>query len=162
MEPMILLYLLIMSSRCSLNFNLVSRIKPRSLWLSDILAWDWFKESGLVLFLTILGEKQISVACFLGSVLNSIFHWKARYLIIMRSSFNTRSDFLKSWHFENQDMLSASILLIDWIPSRNSLIYIKKMSGQKTDLCETPERALSQEEVWSSRTTLCLRSVNFQ
>ena len=84
MKPMILLHLLILFSRCSLKFNLVARIKPSSLHLSNILTWDWLKERGLGLVLTILQEKQILTTCFLASGLKFIFHRKAYFLIIMR------------------------------------------------------------------------------
>ena len=155
--------LVFLSARCSWNFNLVSGIKPRCLWLSDNLTWDWLRESGLGLLITILREKQTSIACFLGLGLKSIFHWKDRFLIIVRPSFNSRSDFLISWHFENKDVPFANILQIDWLQSGKSLIYINKNSCPSTDPWGTPERALSQEEVWPFRTTLCLRSVsNFQ
>ena len=65
MEPMILLQLIIiLPSKCSLNFNLVSKVKARCLPPSDILGWDLMKESGLGLLLTILREKKTSIACF--------------------------------------------------------------------------------------------------
>ena len=145
MEPIILLHLLIFSSRCSIDFNSVSRIKHRCLWLSDILISDWLKKSELGLLCTILGEKQTTIVCFLGSGLKSISHCKAHFLIIVRSSFNSCSDFLKSWHFENKDVSSVNVLQIDLTPSDIWLIYIKKRSARKTDPFGTQERTLSQK-----------------
>ena len=50
-EPIILLQLLNLVSRYSINVNLVSGVKP------DILTWDWLKESDFRLLLTILQEQ---------------------------------------------------------------------------------------------------------
>ena len=105
----------ILFSGCYLNFNFVSRIKPRCIWLTDIVTWDWLKGSGFGLLLTILRDEQTLIAFLGGSGLNFIFHWKAHFF----------SDFFKSWHFENnKDVPSVNILQIDWIPSGKFLQYI--------------------------------------
>ena len=79
--------------------------------------------------------------------------------MMIRSSSNLPSNFLKSCHFENKILSTTNILQIDWILSGKSLIYVKKRSGLETDPCGTPERTLSQEKVWLLGTTPCLESV---
>ena len=143
---MILLHLLILFQGV-LCVNLVSRIKPSCLWRSSILTLDWLKESGFESLLTILQEMQTSTACFLGLELKSNFHWKAHFLKIVRSWFNSRSISLKSRHFKNKVVSSANMSQTDWMPSGKSLIYIKKRSGPRSDPCGILERTLSHDQL---------------
>ena len=93
-------------------------------------------------------RKENLNSLLLESMLKSIFHWKAHFLIIVRSLFNSRSYFLKSWYIENKDVSSVNILQINWIPSGKSWIHIKKRSSPRTNPFGTPERTFSQEELW--------------
>ena len=64
-----------------------------------------------------LQENKISVACFVGSGLNSNFHWLAHYRIVSRSWFKSFAEMLGSFTIENIKKLdigfNISFLVID-------------------------------------------------
>ena len=74
-------------------------------------------------------EKVISLACFEGSRLKDIFQVYAQLDIKLRSSFSVTEALMLSFLTENIDVSSANIFMFDWIPSRISLIKIRKKSG---------------------------------
>lgn len=60
-----------------------ARIKRGCLRRSDILTCDWLNERDFELLVTILREKQSTVAFFVGSALKSNFHWKVQFFMIV-------------------------------------------------------------------------------
>ena len=75
--------------RCKLKSNLVSNIIPRCFWVDDDLTKFPLKYNGGWSILLIFLLKITSWACFLGSRLNLIFHWKAVSLIFIKSLFRS-------------------------------------------------------------------------
>lgn len=60
-----------------------ARIKRGCLRRSDILTYDWLNLRDFELLVTILREKQSSIAFFVGLALKSNFHWKVHFFIIV-------------------------------------------------------------------------------
>lgn len=60
-----------------------ARIKRGCLRRSDILTCDWLNLRDFELLVTILREKQSSIAFFVGLALKSSFHWKVHFFIIV-------------------------------------------------------------------------------
>ena len=77
--------------RCKLKSDLVSNIIPRWFWVGDDLTKFSLKYNGGWSILLIFLLKITSWACFLGSGLNLIFHWKAQSLIFIKSLFRSLS-----------------------------------------------------------------------
>ena len=52
--------------------------------------------------------------------------------------------------------MSANILQIEVIPFGKSFIHSRNIRGPRTEPYRTPANMLFHEDVWSSKTTLCL------
>ena len=99
--------------RYSSNVNLKSMIIPKCLWE---LTWDTtllLKTSSGWILLFIFRINITSWVCLLRSGLKLIFHWKAKLLICLRSSFSFSAGRFTSWVTENKDVSSANSLTLD-------------------------------------------------
>ena len=83
----------------------------------------------LIVFL----EKITSIACLEGSGLKYIFHWSAQSAINLRSLFNIFDERKVFLIFENIDVSSANILILERRPSGRSLIKTRNNKGPKID-----------------------------
>ena len=94
--------------KCSLKFNLSSKIIPRCFcedtWSTGTLLNIKFGCKGLL----ILWLKITSFACFEGSGLKLIFHWFAQALTFAKSWFNSSEDKVISFTIEKSDVSSAN------------------------------------------------------
>ena len=70
----------------------------------------------------LLREKSISTACLLGSGLNDIFHWEAKFSITLRSEFNSKADNVGLVTIENKEVSSAKNLTFEIIPFSKSFM----------------------------------------
>ena len=62
------------------------------------------------------------IACLSRSGLNCVFHWKAHWLIVLKSVLSSVTDLFISRTFEERDVSSGKILHIDIIPSGTSFM----------------------------------------
>ena len=99
-------------------------------------------------------ETTIDLACFEGSGLNDIFHLKAQLDIRCRSSLSIAESLSSSFKTENIDVASVNIFILDWIPSRISLIKVRKSSVPNIEPWGTRANISFQFEVWLLSTTL--------
>ena len=88
--------------------------------------------------LSILLLKMTSWACFAGSELKFIFHWKAHLFIFCRSLIRLLAVFSGVLTVENKDVLSANNLGLHWRLSNKSIIYVRNKSGPNIESWETP------------------------
>ena len=94
--------------RCRLKSNLVCNIIPRCFWVDDDLTKFSLKHNGRWSILLIFLLKITSWACFLGSGLNLIFHWKDQWLIFIKSLFRSINVEFIFWTMENSQVSSAN------------------------------------------------------
>ena len=105
-----------------------------------------------------LCEKHTSLAFFIGSGLNKIFHWYNQCLISFKPLFSLISECFLAMALEKSDVSPANILHNKFIPSGKSFIFIRNNNGPKTNPCGTPIEMFFHEDVCSFKTTLCCRS----
>ena len=111
-NPMVLSTLLIILSRFSRKFNVVSRRIPRCLckgtctmlWLKYIESWFKFRR-----FL----ENRTSWACITWIRLELIFHDIAQSLVLLRSLFKLFADVFTSWTTDKSEVSSANSLTLN-------------------------------------------------
>ena len=121
-KPIILVYLIILLSICSLKFSLESNTKPKCFWLSATWIFALLKwKVGYFLLFRVL-EKHTSRACLFGSGLKNIFHGKARLLIFARSKLVWEFELPLSFTFHNKYVSLAKILHFEVNLSGKSLI----------------------------------------
>ena len=116
-SPIVLFTLLYTFFRCRLKSNLVSNAIPRCFWVDDDLTKFSLKYNEGWSILLILLLKITSWACFLGSGLNIIFHWKAQSLIFIKSLFRSFAVEFIFWTMENREVSSASNFEFEVKPS---------------------------------------------
>ena len=152
--PINLSHLLILLFICSVKLSRLSNISPWCFWDWQVVTSVLLKIKGRELLLSAFLEKITSCACLFGSGLNCIFHWKAQSLTFCKSLFSSSCEvsLLKTW--EKRNMSSVKILQADWMLSGKSFMYIKKISGPRTDPWGTPDLTSSKVEIWPLRTTL--------
>ena len=121
-SPIVLFTLFCTFFRCKLKSNLVSNIIPRCFWVDDDLTKFSLKYNGGWSILLIFLLKITSWACFLGSGLNLIFHWKAQSLIFIKSLFRSFAVEFIFWTTENREVSSANNFGFEVKPSDKSLI----------------------------------------
>ena len=121
-SPIVLFTLFCTFFRCRLKSNLVSNIIPRCFWVDDDLTKFSLKYNGGWSILLIFLLKITSWACFLGSGLNLIFHWKAQSLIFIKSLFRSFAVEFIFWTTENREVSSANNFGFEVKPSDKSLI----------------------------------------
>ena len=107
------------------------------------------------IFLVVFLLKMTSWACFVGSGLKLIFHWKAHLFISFRSLLGLLAVLSGTLTVENRDVSSANNLGLHWRLSDKSLMYIRNKSGPNIEPWGTPALILAQDELWSLRITLC-------
>ena len=121
-KPIILVYLIILLSICSLKFSLESNTKSKCFWLSATWIFALLKwKVGYFLLFRVL-EKHTSRACLFGSGLKNIFHGKARLLIFARSKLVWEFELPLSFTFDNKYVSLAKILHFEVNLSGKSLI----------------------------------------
>ena len=140
---------------CKLKSKLVSNTVPRCLWVDDDLTNFWLKHTGGWSILLIFLLKITSWACFLGSGLDLILHWKAKTFIFIKSLFRSFAVEFIFWTSENREVPSANNFGFDVKSSDKSLIQIRKNNGPRIDLWGTPASILVQNECCQVKTTLC-------
>ena len=142
---------------CSSNDILDWRAKPRclcSLTLATELplkaSWGWTGE-------TFLHENQTSVACLVGSGLNSNFHWLAHWLTTSRSLFRSISEHWGSYTTEYNIVSSAKTFIFDLIFSFRSLLYTRKVRDQEQSPVVLPIQYWHNQNKnhWSLHVTFC-------
>ena len=106
-----------------------------------------------------LCEKQTSVACLVGSGLDSISHRYTHRLISLKSLLGLISDFFLAIAIKNSDLSSANILQSEVNPPGKSFIYVTNNNGPKTDPCGTRAKMFSREDVCQFKRTRCCRSL---
>ena len=92
-----------------------------------------------------LCEKQISIACFVGSELNNILHWKVQLLLTCKTLLSWKLELLLFSIFEKSDVSSANILHDAVVSSGKSFIWIRNKRGSKTEPYGTPAVTLSHD-----------------
>ena len=73
--------------------------------------------------------KMVSRACFVGSELKLIFHWKAQLFISFRLLLRLLAVLSGSLTVGNRNVSSANNLRLHWRLSDKSLMYIRNKSG---------------------------------
>ena len=121
-SPIVLFTLLCTFFRCKLKSNLVCNIIPRCLWVDDDLTMFSSKYNGGWSILLIFLLKITYWACFLGSGLNLIFHWKGQSLIFIKSLFRLFAVEFIFWATENREVSSANNSGFEVKPSDESFI----------------------------------------
>ena len=106
---------------------------PKCFWVEQITTFALLNVKGREFWLFDFFEKYTSCACFLGSGLNCIFHWKPQLLITCKSLFYSLCDLYLSKTCEKRDVPSAKILQVDWMLSGKSLMYIRNKRGPRTE-----------------------------
>ena len=104
------------------KFSFSSNIIPKCFWCVLLITSSLLKNNGEWIGLISLPEKITSCACFEGSGLKDIFHWKARELIFSRSWFKSDAELLELKTVENKDVSSANSFALVIKPSGKSLI----------------------------------------
>ena len=109
-------------STCKLKSNLVSNSIPRCFWVDDDLTKISLEYNGGWSILLIFLLKITSWACFLGSELNLIFHWKSQSLIFIKSLFRSFAVEFIFCTTENREVSSANNFGFEVKPLDKSLI----------------------------------------
>ena len=100
--------------------------------------------------------KITSQACFLGSGLELIFHWKAHCFILEISLLSSKVVIIKSWITGKREASLAKSSVLDDKPSAKLLRYIKNNNGAIMESWGTPALTLGHEEYYYPfNTTLC-------
>ena len=121
-SPIVLFTLFCTFFRCRPKSDLVSNIIPRCFWFDDDLTKFSLKYNGGWSILLIFQLKITSWACFLGSELNLIFHWKAQSLLFIKSLVRSFAVEFIFWTRENREVSSAINFGFEVKPSNKSLI----------------------------------------
>ena len=122
--------------RCMLKSNLVFNIIRKCFWLANlvfnIIRKCFWLDNDLIKFslrynrgwsvLLIFLLNFTSWACFSGSGLNLIFHWKTQLLIFIKSLFRSFAVEFIFWTTENREASSANSFRFEVKPSDKSLI----------------------------------------
>ena len=95
----------------------------KDLYIVSKLFLDRIKESLFIKLITLLRnfrchvyEKNLYMACLLGSRLNNSFHWKAHLPILFKLLLSWVLEKVSPLTFEKSDVLPSSISRIDSIP----------------------------------------------
>ena len=108
--------------RCSSKFSFWSSCTPKCFW-GLVLATDiLLKVKGEWNAVELLGGKIPSWACSEISGLKLIFHWKAHFVILVKSLFKSFVAFLILCTVANNEVSSANSFGLHWRPSDKSLI----------------------------------------
>ena len=124
--------------------NFESKCRPKYFWESALLTGMLLKNILGWIFLVVFLLKMTSWACFVGSGLKLIFHWKAHLFISFRSLLRLLAVLSGTLTVENSQRLSDKLLM-----------YIRNKSGPNIDHWGIPILILAQVELWPLRITLC-------
>ena len=109
--------------------NFKSKCRPKCFCESALLTGMFLKNIlGWILVVVFL-LKITSWACFVGSGLKLIFHWKAHLFISFRSLLRLLAVLSGSLTVEIKDVSSANNLGLHWRLSDKSLMYIRNKSA---------------------------------
>ena len=107
---------------CSSKFSFLSSCIPKCFW-------EFVRATGMLLKVKggwddtdLLREKITSWACLEISGLKLIFHWKAHFVILVKSLFKSFVAFLILCTVANNEVSSANSFGLHWRPSDKSLI----------------------------------------
>ena len=107
------------------------------------------------LFGTNLWEKIILFACFLGSGLNCIFHWKAHWFIFSKSVYiKFCKIYFMSRTFEKTIDQQQKFYTLILFRQADHLYESEMKEILITDPCGTPELIFLHPDVWPFKTTL--------
>ena len=135
------------------NFEL--KYRPKCFWESALLTGILLKQILGWIFLVVFLLKMTSWACFAGSGLKLIFHWKTHLFISFRSLFKLLDAISGTLAVKNRDVSPANHLGLHWSLSDKSLMYIRNKSRPNIESWETLALILVQNELWPLRITLC-------
>ena len=135
--------------------NFESKCRRKCFWESNLLTGNLLKNVLGWIFPIVFLLKMTSWACFVGSGLKLIFHWKSELFISFRLVFRLLAVLSGPLTVENRYVSSANNLSLHWWSSGNSLMYIWNKSGPNIELWGTPAMILTEDELWSLRITLC-------
>ena len=135
--------------------NFGSKCRPKCFWESALLTGMLLKNVLGWIFLVAFLLKMTSWACFVGSGLKLIFHWKAHLFISFRLLLRLLAVLSGTLTVESRNVSSANNLGLHWRLLDKSLMYIRNKSGSNIDSWGTPALILAQDEFWPLRITLC-------
>ena len=92
------------------NVNFESKCRPKCFWKSALLTGMLLKNILGWIFLVVFLLKMTSWACFVGSGLKFIFHWKAHLFIFFRSWWTIFHNMLEYFQYYQEIDLFASRL----------------------------------------------------
>ena len=135
-RPIVLFFLVKIVLIWMSKYNFESKYRPKCFWESALRTGMLLKNILGWIFLVVFLLKMTSWACFVGSGLKFIFHWKAHLFISCRSLLRLLAIFPGTLTVENRDVLSVNNLGLHWRLSDKSLMYIRNKSGLKLILQE--------------------------
>ena len=135
--------------------NFESKCRSKCFWELALLTGILLKNILGWMFLVVILLKMTSWACFVGSWLKLIFHWKAHSFISFRSLFRLLAVLSGTLTVENRVLSSANNLGLLWRLSDKSLMYMRNKSGPNIEPWGIPALTLAQVELWPLRITLC-------
>ena len=119
--------------------NFEFKCRPKCFWELALLSGILFKNIRGWIFLVGFLLKVTSCACFVGSGLKHIFHWKAHLFIFSGLLFRLLAVLLGTLVVENRDVSSAAKKLgLQWRLSDKSLMYIRNKSRPNIEPWGTP------------------------
>ena len=154
---MILYHLFILLPMCWLKSSLESKTRPNCFYgsLDCTLLFLKFKDRWETW--SRWCEKHTSVACFVGSGLNNLFHCCAHWLISVKSLFSSVSESFLYMALAKRDVSSTNILHSEFTPSDRPFIFISINNGPKQILVKHQLNFVFHEDVCLFKTTNCFR-----
>ena len=126
------------------NFEL--KYRPKCFWESALLTGILLKQILGWIFLVVFLLKMTSWACFVGSGLKPILHWKAYLFISFRLSFTLLAVISGTLTVENRDVSPVNNLGLHWRLLDISFMYTRNKSGPNIEPWGTPALILAQGE----------------